>query len=122
MERRVRTVPSAAIRVARGDAALTRERCSLWDARVRDDHVCVRGVQVLGPFPWGMRELGGDLLEAYGGVDSLPFPTDDSFPSELADAGLIRGITVATEADNRTVGPITFPDIRCVSASRERGA
>jgi hypothetical protein len=63
-----------------------------------------------------MRELGGDQLEAYGGVAAMPLPFEGTLPSELADAGIMRAVTVATSADNRTVGPITFPDVRCAHA------
>ena len=70
-----------------------------------------------------MRELGGDLLEAYGGVAALPLPyTGEPFPSELADLGVTGSIEVATSADNRTVGPVAFTDIRCASQQNRRHA
>jgi len=63
-----------------------------------------------------MRELGGDLLEAYGGVANLPSPLDQPYPSELADGGITKSIFVNTAADNVTVGPISFPDVRYVAS------
>ncbi|RUS17630.1 hypothetical protein BC937DRAFT_89702 [Endogone sp. FLAS-F59071] len=70
--------------------------------------------EVLGPFPTGMREqdFGADPLEAFGGIDELPFSDVDRYPSELADNGTVGWFKVETNSDGKTVGPIFFEGIR----------
>ncbi|KAI8833518.1 hypothetical protein BJ741DRAFT_551218 [Chytriomyces cf. hyalinus JEL632] len=67
--------------------------------------------EVLGPFAMGARELGVDPLSAYGGFEVIPFSESDTYPSELADGGLVKWRTVETNSD-QSVGPVDFDNVR----------
>ncbi|KAJ3121874.1 hypothetical protein HK100_012200 [Physocladia obscura] len=79
------------------------------------------GLQVLGPFAMGARELGVDPLSAYGkllidflltrGFEAIPFSATDRYPSELADNGFVKWMKVNTNRD-QTVGPVNFDNVR----------
>eukprot|EP01121_Diplochlamys_sp_Union-15-3_P019133 TRINITY_DN7129_c0_g1_i1.p1 TRINITY_DN7129_c0_g1~~TRINITY_DN7129_c0_g1_i1.p1 ORF type:complete len:874 (+),score=148.91 TRINITY_DN7129_c0_g1_i1:71-2692(+) len=44
---------------------------------------------ILGPFPYGYRELGADPLEAFGGITKIPRADNTYYPSELAPFGKV---------------------------------
>ncbi|KAL0481314.1 hypothetical protein AKO1_012754 [Acrasis kona] len=61
---------------------------------------------VIGPFPAGVREQGGDVLEAFGGVAEVykQYLKNSSdlitYPSELADGGEVRWKSVSSTGGN----------------------
>jgi len=77
--------------------------------------------EVIGPFAWGMRELGGDPLWAYlpdGGLGGVPFPWPEGTPlaSELVDGGLLLAdggapLVVETQPDG-SVSVVFGGDVR----------
>ncbi|CAG8478874.1 3104_t:CDS:10 [Ambispora leptoticha] len=69
--------------------------------------------EILGPFPIGTREIGfgADPLEAYGGFANLKYSTTETYPSELADNGVV-GWSMISENEDGSVGPFNFPNVR----------
>ncbi|KAI9104846.1 hypothetical protein DFS34DRAFT_219605 [Phlyctochytrium arcticum] len=64
----------------------------------------------LGPFPHGSRELGVDILSAYGGFENLNYSEDARFPSELVDGGFVGWQKVRTSEDQSV--RISYPEVR----------
>jgi hypothetical protein len=64
---------------------------------------------IIGPFPAGIRELGGDVLEAFGGIREAwnkysNGDTNASYPSELVDGGRAKWKRVALTGNDCRFG------------------